>query len=302
MRVPYGLPDSSINVWQIETNGTTSGGHLMRTLDGHRIEIQPTAFVFLKPSGGQLASGANGDIKLWNVESGQCVRSVDRAHRSWISALERIGDNDGARLASGSSDYLIKVWRLSDFRCLRTLSGHSAPIKTLKALYPQRLASGAYDAHVKIWNLDNGECVRTLHGHTVGVTALVVLSNGMLASGSADDKIRVWDTDSGECVRALQTYTNGVWAMLALDNNRAVSGSQDHTLAVWDMNTGTCLKRLVGHTRSVIALHRVSRSTIASVSLDHTIKLWDLSTYECVRTLTNAVEEPGWYFPGDPRK
>ena len=123
----------------------------MRTLDGHRIEIilmfihKPTAFVFLKPSGGQLASGANGDIKLWNVESGQCVRSVDRAHRSWISALERIGDD---RLASGSSDYLIKVWRLSDFRCLRTLSGHSAPIKTLKALTSQRLASGAYDAHV----------------------------------------------------------------------------------------------------------------------------------------------------------
>ncbi|MGK7901848.1 MAG: WD40 repeat domain-containing protein [Hormoscilla sp.] len=55
-------------------------------------------------------------------------------------------------LASGSNDNTIKIWNLRSGRLLRTLTGHSGPVRSV-AISPdgQLLASGSNDNTIKIW-------------------------------------------------------------------------------------------------------------------------------------------------------
>ena len=57
------------------------------------------------------------------------------------------------RLASGSNDESIKIWDLSTFTCLQTLTGHRDTVMLLVALSENCLASSSADRSIKIWSL-----------------------------------------------------------------------------------------------------------------------------------------------------
>jgi WD40 repeat protein len=97
---------------------------------------------------GRLASGA-GDhtVKLWNVASGECERTLV-SHGGRVMALAVLPDG---RLTSGAQDGTIKLWNLASGECERTLEGHRGPVRAL-ALLPGRLTSGADDHSVRVWS------------------------------------------------------------------------------------------------------------------------------------------------------
>jgi WD40 repeat protein len=59
---------------------------------------------------------------------------------------------DGRILVSPSDDNTIKMWDLATGRPVRTLTGHSGPIRSI-AFSPdgRRLVSGSWDRTVKLW-------------------------------------------------------------------------------------------------------------------------------------------------------
>jgi WD40 repeat protein len=66
-----------------------------------------------------LASGGDNTVKLWDVQTGDCVRSL-KGHTHWVRSVAWSGD--GLTLASGG-DNTVKLWDVQTGDCVRSLEG-----------------------------------------------------------------------------------------------------------------------------------------------------------------------------------
>ena len=59
---------------------------------------------------------------------------------------------DGSRLASGGSDYTVRVWDVATKECVATLEGHTHFVNAVCCLGEgSRIASGGEDRTVRVW-------------------------------------------------------------------------------------------------------------------------------------------------------
>ncbi len=101
---------------------------------------------------GGLASGDwDKTIKLWDVGSGQLLRTLT-GHTNHVDSVAF--SPDGRTLASGSTDNTIKLWDVVSGQLLRTLTGHTNFVESV-AFSPdgRTLASGAYDNAIELWDV-----------------------------------------------------------------------------------------------------------------------------------------------------
>jgi len=77
---------------------------------------------------GLLASGSSDStIKLWNVKTGECIRTLTDHNDTVLSVTF---DKKGI-LASGSLDKHIKLWNVTTGECITTLTGHENYVKSV---------------------------------------------------------------------------------------------------------------------------------------------------------------------------
>lgn len=62
-------------------------------------------------------------IKLWNVESGECLLTIE-GHDTYVRSVCYKYDSD--ILASGSYDESVKIWDTTNGKCLKTLEHHTS--------------------------------------------------------------------------------------------------------------------------------------------------------------------------------
>ncbi|ANB12036.1 Met30p [Sugiyamaella lignohabitans] len=98
-----------------------------------------------------LTSSLDNTIKLWDIETGECVRTLfGHAEGVWCIAA------DTFRIVSGAHDKLVKIWDLQSGKCWHTFSGHSRPVCCV-GLSDTRFASGGDDGVVRIYCFDDIE-------------------------------------------------------------------------------------------------------------------------------------------------
>ena len=237
----------------------------------------------------KLVSGS-GDhrIKIWNTDSGACLRSLT-GHSDSVTSLQSLPNN---LLASGSEDRSIRVWSIDSGDCIRTIMGHTGFVTSLQSLSNNRLASGSEDKTIKIWHVDSGQCIRTLIKHIDSVWSLISIGGNKLASGSEDETINIWNIDTGDCIRTLSGHSNTVWSLELLASNKLASGSGDKTVKIWNIDSGECIRTLTGQTDYVKTLQKLPNGLLASGSDDKTIRIWNSDNGQFVRALighTNSV-------------
>ena len=213
---------------------------------------------------------------------------------------ERVRDKiAGARiLASGSSDYNIKLWDVTSGHEIRTLSEHRGSVLSV-SFSPdgKTLASGGGDRIIRLWDVSLGVVINMLDYHNNGIIYSLAFSpdGKTLASGSGDNAIRLWDISSGQVMKTLCSHTGSVLSIaFSPDGRYLVSGSSDKTIRFWDTSTWCEIKTFSSHTsdvRSVAFSH--DGKILVSSSDDKTIKLWDIPNGCMIRTLT---EDNGWVY------
>jgi GTPase SAR1 family protein/predicted MPP superfamily phosphohydrolase len=117
----------------------------------------PDAFngVAYSPNGRIIAAASNnGTIRLWDVQTGKLLRSLE-GHTIWVWSVAF--SPDGLLLASGSGDRSVKLWEVASGKLLRSLEGHTNWVESV-AFSPDGLllASGSIEPSVKVWEVARG--------------------------------------------------------------------------------------------------------------------------------------------------
>lgn len=195
----------------------------------------------------------------------------------------------GDRLASGGEDGIVRLYRASDGRLLRTLEGHCSAVTSVAFdLEGRWLASGSLDATVKLWDANSGRLLGTLEGHKKGVRSITFHPKGRwLASGSDDQTVVLWKVQSGQLLRKLEGHKKRIRSV-AFDpqGHWLASGSDDQTIVLWDAKSGEQLLTLEGHRNGVRSVSFDPKARwLASGSTDHSVRVWGVDHGQPLRTL-----------------
>jgi WD40 repeat protein len=227
-----------------------------------------------------------------SLELGMQVR---RHHKSlWINhndSISTLAVGNGV-LYSGSWDKSVKVWRLSDFKCLESLTHHIDAVNALAVDNPCNLLfSGSGDATIKVYHNKPPKATKTRHtliatlGTNSPVNALA-LSHPLLYSAQSDKTVTVWKMKEVEgekawsTVATLRGHRHAVLCVVTLPN-LVISGSADKTVRVWRRGgdgVHSAVSVMVGHAGPVKSLCAVldmaMGALVYSGSMDGDVRVW----------------------------
>jgi len=146
-----------------------------------------------------LIGSADKSIKIWNKTDWTLIESLE-IHSGAVRCLVQLSEG---KIASGSDDKTIKIWKLNDIinknaemKKTETLKGHSSPIRSLVYLeFNNHLASSEWDSLIFIWDL-NDFSLKTQLKASSSFNSLVSLSNEYFISGTSNGFIQIWNTTS----------------------------------------------------------------------------------------------------------
>ena len=81
-----------------------------------------------------------GQIKVWRVATGKCLRRFNRAHSEGIVGL--CFNRDGSQVASCSHDHTARVHGLRSGKTLREFRGHTALVNSVTCVLTQAAGRG----------------------------------------------------------------------------------------------------------------------------------------------------------------
>lgn len=220
------------------------------------------------------------------------VSDLGAGHTAAITVLHVLDDG---QILSGSKDFTIRRWDLTNCLCSQVFRGHKGWVAALCGLGEGRVVSGAHDKKVRIWS-SNGTCERTLRGHTFRVVSVRVLHNSdILVSGSHDKSVRVWSVSSGVCQHVLEGHSDWISNIELIADSRIVSVSNE-AVCVWDAVTGELQREFQGPKSVLRAVCVLSDGRIITGSNDSicgvrfTIHLWDPISNKITRVHSESVE------------
>jgi len=87
-------------------------------------------------------------------------------------------------MATGSSDYSIRIWNMENHKTITTLYGHSGPVWCLCKQSDSVLMSGSEDCMLRLWDWQAGSCIRSLLSHSYAIWGIAIDESSNVASGS----------------------------------------------------------------------------------------------------------------------
>jgi WD40 repeat protein len=220
----------TIHCWDVDT-----GAHLF-DLHGHPTQISEVHY----DNVGQIISICLEQIRVWNIQTGACLRAIDFGSDSGKGAAYL-----APFVATGSDNGTIVVWNLDTGKCISTAGGGTPRIMSLATnTQNQIVASGRDDGSLYLWNfteLGSGKIPQpiVIQAHQGIATGLAFSPNGQLvASTGSDRKIEIWDAITGEHLQSLTGHTDYIPQLLFIDDRTLLSRSYDITTRLWDLETG----------------------------------------------------------------
>ncbi|KAM7483124.1 hypothetical protein LguiB_007707 [Lonicera macranthoides] len=343
----YAASNNQINVFDL-TNHTLT--HTFHSNDSSSGLVKSITF----GNGKIFTAHQDCKIRVWQLTDSKRHRLVstlptvkDRLYRSvsqknyvqvrrhkqqlWIQhsdAVSGLAVNDCLNLMySVSWDKCLKIWRMSDLKCLESIKAHSDAVNAVVGFIDGTVYTASADGRINVWGRNDGDgkhgLLTTLEKHKSPVNALALSSDGSaLFSGGCDHAILVWekdDQDGDDQMLLKWTLSGHAGAVLCLIyvDGWLISGSSDRTVRIWKRRSQCggycCYAVLEGHLKPVKSLAAVTISSSAggdgvvsvfSGSLDGEIKLWlvnyksswenGCSLSDCRKDLVHAIFKLIW--------
>jgi WD40 repeat protein len=227
-----------------------------------------------------------------------CAITQQMKHKRLITSMAINTAED--IIYTASLDKTVKVWRISDLKCIETIKAHPDPINAIIVSDDGVLYTASDDATIKVWRRNfcshdqPHSLTVTLQAKHSPVKALTLSNNdgGILYGGCTDGYIHYWlkgwFVGQLQYGGSIQGHTHAVLCLASVAKY-IVSGSADSTSRVWSREQDgqhVCLAVLVGHRgpiRCVTAFlgrclvnddDNEDCCSVSTGSLDGVLKLW----------------------------
>lgn len=178
----------------------------------HKTRVESIAF---SSDGSKVVSASSGfgDIKLWDVASGQELITLNSNH---VKAVAFSPDGRSFTSGGGLAYSDLKIWNVDNGAELRTLGRHGGSVNALTYSPDGRLiATASDDSNIKLWEAVSGKELHILSGHSGDINSISFSSDGKnLISGGADGTIRKWDVDTGKELVKFAFFSDGEWVVI----------------------------------------------------------------------------------------
>ncbi|KAJ3081689.1 Transducin (beta)-like 3 [Rhizoclosmatium hyalinum] len=243
--------DKILNVWDLET------GELTKTIPTHEsmesVGLIPEVskrhlaktLSIKNCSGIAYTAGEKGIIRLWDLESGDCIMTQPSDQNASHEISDVLVVEDKHQLVAVTTDHNFLFYDMtSELQRVHQIVGYNEEIVDVRFVSPDEslLAVASNSEQIKVMDLESSNC-DILYGHSNVVVCLDRSKDGrLLASGSKDNSSLIWGFNEetrkfgliGSCVG--HTEAVGAVAFSSKANSFLVTGSSDRTIKVWDIS------------------------------------------------------------------
>jgi WD40 repeat protein len=230
-----------VALWDVKT------GKLEKKLTGFAHCVVALAFSsdskLLATGGGFPAS--DGEIKVFEVESGQLVREIKNGHSDTVFGVAF--SPDGTKLATCGADKFVKVFELPSGKFIKSFEGHTHHVMDVGWKPDGKLlASAGADNTVKIWNYESGERVKEVQAHTKQVTRLQFIGKtNQFATCSGDAQVKFWNVDAGNLARNFPPSNDFLYSVsVSPDGQIVAAGGEEGIVRVYNGANGQLVRSL----------------------------------------------------------
>lgn len=272
---------------------------------GHSMPVRATCF---SSDYSQLCTVSNKECKIWNVDTGSCIRSV----------TDCIGYGLCCKFLPGNKHVLVGT-KQGDLHLIDVNHGdqvqhisnaHDGSIWNIVVKPDKRgVITGSSDKSVKFWDFQliqdpqtgaqrlSLELEHVLKMNDDVISVLCSPGAKYLAVALMDSTIKIFYLDSLKFFLSLYGHKLPVNSMdISSDETLIVTASQDKNVKLWGLDYGDCHKSIFAHENSITSVQFVDGTHyFCTASKDGAIKYWDGDTYECIQILRPVcAHSPLW--------
>lgn len=297
------LTSNALEVYDIPPPTTSKGETLEATrayvldLPGHRNNVRTLC---LSSDDQILVSGSNGSLKVWNMKTTACIRTMDCGHA--ICSCFLPGDQ---HVAVGTKSGEILIYDLASSTLVDSIKAHGATVWSLHVRPDgQALVSGSADKEVKFWEFRQETAAHLKKSLSLGHVRTLKMSddvlsvryspNGkLLAVSLLDATVKIFYQDSLKFFLSLYGHKLPVSCMdISDDSKLIVTGSADKNVKIWGLDFGDCHKSIFAHEESVTQVFFEKKSHYFwTVGKDRLLKYWDGDKFENIQKLDGHHNE-----------
>jgi serine/threonine protein kinase len=249
-------------------------------------EVWDTA---LSPDSNTLLSGDNDNsVKLWEVSSGNVLRSLSRQDGPVFGVAF---NQDGSQVASASYDKSVITWNSTTGAALMKFPGDFALWTVAFSPDGNTIAAGGDGKVISLWALPSGKFIGSMQDTAGEINRIRFSPDGHLLAGGGDDSIvYLWNVADQSQVAVLKGNTGNILSVaFSADGNHLATADNKGVICLWDVGTGTLSPTKVLSASDGAAINDVlytpDGNYVISASADKNIGVWDASSGNLVNTL-----------------
>ncbi|KAF2001142.1 WD40 repeat-like protein [Amniculicola lignicola CBS 123094] len=307
LQILVGMNNNLIDVYEISRKSKTKSDEapeynrtLSVELSGHRNDVRALA---LSSDDRMLASASSGGLKVWNVRTQNCLRTLECGYALCCAFLP--GDKI---VLVGTKEGHLELFDIAASSLLDRIEAHEGAIWTLQ-VHPdgKSVVTGSADKSVKFWSFEIVQ--EEIPGTRRTIPRLKLVQNRilkvnddvlnvhfspdsrLLAVSTLDNTVKVFFVDSLKLFLNLYGHKLPVLNMsISSDSKLIATCSADKNIRIWGLDFGDCHKALFGHEDSIMQISFIAHPVDAdekhilfSASKDKLIKSWDGDKFEQIQ-------------------
>ena len=271
-------------------------------LPGHRTDIRT---VSISSNDRMLASASSGLLKIWNIQTQTCLRTLDCGYALCCTFLP--GDKI---VAVGTKQGEVELFDIASSGLVERVKAHDGAIWTMD-LQPDEsvLVTGSADKSAKFWKISvvhediagtrrstsrlGLTYVRSLKMNDDILSLKFTPDGRLLAVSTLDNTVKVYFVDSLNLFLKLYGHKLPVLSMsVASDSKLIATCSADKNIRLWGLDFGDCHKAIFGHADSIMQVHFIPHPLLKeethqffTASKDRLVKSWDGEKFQQIQKL-----------------